>query len=600
MADQRLSRRRFLSSAALLAAAGAVPRAASAGPAEPSTPPGTTAAPPPGALGGGATAPAEVTVSTIAEAEKLARVSYRPEQRKLLVESLGDQLSWPLALRRAPAPRSLAPASGFSPLLPGMRPPTGRSKLVRPPPGAAPLPESDEDIAYAPVSDLSRWVKGRQLSSVRLTRIYLDRLARLQPRLLCTITRTDELALAQAAQADHELSIGKYRGPLHGIPYGAKDLLDTAGIPTTWGAEPFRGRVPDHDAAVVARLRGAGAVLVAKLSLGALAMNDVWFGGQTRNPWLLAEGSSGSSAGPGAAVAAGLVGFAVGSETLGSIVSPSIRCGVTGLRPTFGRVPRTGAMPLSWSLDKLGPMTRTVEDAALVLAALNGRAAGDPSSVAAPLQLDLARPLGAPRVGYDPAWLADKDALPEDRAGLELLRAAGAELVEVKLPDLPWDALLPTLLAESAAAFEDLTLSHRDDELAVQVADAWPNLWRGARFISAVDAVQADRLRRKAMEAMAGLFASVDALAGPALAGPMLTVTNYTGHPCLTLRTGFRRLTRLRSDFAVKEPVELAAPARVPHGISLWARPFDEGTLCRLGLALERQAGVWRERPPLA
>ncbi|BDG10190.1 amidase [Anaeromyxobacter paludicola] len=598
MAD--LSRRRFLSSAALLAAAGSLPTPAGAGAPDAATPPGPPPPPPPGAFGTGAAAPSDVTVATIAEAEKLARVAYRPEQRLLLVESLGDQLSWPLKLRKVPPPLTLAPASAFSPLLPGVKAPQGRSRLVRPPAGTAPVPDRDEDLAFAPVSDLSRWVKARQLSSVRLTRVYLDRLRRFQPRLLCTITRTEELALAQAAQADHELAAGRWRGPLHGIPYGAKDLLDTAGIPTTFGAEPFRDRVPDHDAAVVARLREAGAVLVAKLSLGALAMNDVWFGGQTRNPWLPVEGSSGSSAGPGAAVAAGLVGFAVGSETLGSIVSPSIRCGVTGLRPTFGRVPRTGAMPLSWSLDKLGPMTRTVEDAALVLAALNGRAAGDPGSVTVPLQMDLARGASGLRVGYDPAWLEEKDAVPEDRAGLELLRAAGAELVEVKLPDLPYDALLPILLAESAAAFEELTLTHRDDALAMQVADAWPNTWRAARFISAVDLVQADRLRRRVMEAMSALFAKVDALAGPALAGPMLVVTNYTGHPSLTLRTGFRRITEVRSDFAVKEPAKLPAPARVPHGISLWTRPFDEGTLCRLGLALERQAGVWRERPPVS
>jgi len=599
MADARLSRRRFLSSAALLAAAGAVPRPAGAGEPQPAAPAGPPPPPPPGAFGTGAAAPGDVTVATIAEAEKLARVANRPEQRQLIVGSLGDQLSWPLALRKVPAPLSLAPASFFSPLLPGMRAPRGRSKLVRPPAGVASLPERDEDIAFAPVSDLSRWIKGRHLTSTRLTRICLERLARHQSKLLCTITLTEELALAQAAQADHELAQGKYRGPLHGIPYGAKDLLDTAGIRTTFGAEPFRDRVPGRDAAVVARLREAGAVLVAKLSLGALAMNDVWFGGQTRNPWLPAEGSSGSSAGPAAAVAAGLVGFAIGSETLGSIVSPSVRCGVTGLRPTFGRVPRSGAMPLSWSLDKLGPMTRCVEDAALVLAALNGHAAGDPGSVTVPLQLDLARGAEGVRVGYDPTWLADKDALPEDRAGLELLRAAGLELVEVKLPELPYDALIPILLAESAAAFEELTLSHRDDELAMQVADAWPNTWRSARFISAVDVVQADRLRRRVMEAMAEVLAQVDALAGPALAGPMLTITNFTGHPSLTLRTGFRRLAALRSDFAVKEPLKLEAPARVPHGISLWSRPFDEGMLCRVGLALERQAGVWRERPPL-
>jgi Asp-tRNA(Asn)/Glu-tRNA(Gln) amidotransferase A subunit family amidase len=600
MADTPLSRRRFLSTAAVLAAAAAAPAGAE-GPAAPPTP--QPPAPVPGSFGVGAVAPAGITEQTVAEAEKLAGVTYRPEQRTQLVASLGDQLSWPVKRRTVALPFSLAPATRFDPLLPGMKAPGGRSRLVRPVGPVPPLPASDEALAFAPVADLSRWIKARQVTSLRLTRLALDRLEAAQPRLLCTITLLRAQALREAEAADRELAAGRWRGPLHGIPYGAKDLLDTAGVATTFGAEPFRDRVPERDAVVIARLRAAGAVLVAKLTLGALAMNDVWFGGQTRNPWLLAEGSSGSSAGPAAAVAAGLVPFAIGSETLGSIVSPAIRCGVAGLRPTFGRVPRTGAMPLSWTLDKLGPMARSVEDTALVLAALDGADAGDPSSVSVPLDLDLSRgPSGVKglRVGYDPAWLADKDAVPEDRAGLELLRRAGATLVEVKLPDLPYEGLLPIIIAESAAAFEELTLSHRDDELAMQVADAWPNTWRAARFITAVDMVQADRLRRRAMADLAALFATVDALAGPALAGPMLLLTNYTGHPCLTLRTGFRTISALRSDFAQPAPTPLPAPARVPHGISLWTRPYDEATLLRLGLALEAAAGVAGERPPAA
>jgi len=596
MAGSRLSRRGFLSSAAALAAAAAVPASASAGAGEdaPTAPP----PPAPGSFGVGAAAPAGISEQTVAEAEKLVGVTYRPEQRTQIVASLGDQLSWPVKRRGVPLPFPAAPATRFDPLLPGMKPPAGRSRLVRPTGPRPPMPAGDEDLAFAPVSSLSRWLRAGQLTSTRLTRLYLDRLQAAQPRLRCTITLLADAAMSAAAAADRELSAGHWRGPLHGIPYGAKDLLDTAGIPTTFGAEPFRDRVPERDAAVIARLRAAGAVLVAKLSLGSLAMNDVWFGGQTRNPWLLAEGSSGSSAGSASAVAAGLVAFAIGSETLGSIVSPAIRCGVTGLRPTFGRIPRTGAMPLCWSLDKLGPLTRSVEDAALVLAALDGAEAGDPSSVSVPLDLDLSRGVKGLRVGYDPAWLADKDAVPEDRAGLELLRRAGATLVEVKLPDLPYEALLPILMAESAAAFEELTLSHRDDELSMQVADAWPNTWRSARFISAVDLVQADRLRRRVMAEVAPLFAAVDALAGPALAGPMLLVTNYTGHPCLTLRTGFRALTEVRSDFAQATPTRLPTPVRVPHGISLWSRLYDEGTLLRLGLALEAVAGVAGERPP--
>ena len=293
---------------------------------------------------------------------------------------------------------------------------------------------------------------------------------RFNPKLLCVITPTRELALAQAKQADQEIAAGHYRGPLHGIPWGAKDLLDTAGIPTTYGAEPFRNRVPTEDATVVKRLHQAGAVLVAKLSMGALALNDIWFGGQTKNPWLLEEGSSGSSAGPGAATAAGLVGFAIGSETGGSIVSPSMRCGITGLRPTYGRVPRTGAMTLCWSLDKLGPMTRSVEDAMLVLEAITGPDAGDVSSVPSKLDYDAGAAVEGLRVGYFPRWMKEDPATEVDRVALETVKKLGMVPVEVAIPDWPYDSLQLILFAEAAAAFEELTLTHGVDQLKMQVA----------------------------------------------------------------------------------------------------------------------------------
>ncbi len=302
------------------------------------------------------------------------------------------------------------------------------------------------------------------------------------------------MALARAKLADAEMAAGRYRGPLHGIPYGVKDLLDTAGIATTYGAEPFRNRVPAADSAVVHRLNEAGAVLVAKLSLGALALNDIWFGGQTMNPWLLEEGASGSSAGPGAATAAGLVGFSIGSETGGSIVAPAMRCGVTGLRPTFGRVPRTGAMTLCWSLDKLGPMTRSVEDAMLVLQAITGPDAGDVSSVPSHLEFDATASAKGLRVGYFPAWMKESPATDVDRAALETVKTLGMVATEVSLPDWPYSSLMPVLFSEAAAAFEELTLDGGLGTLKVQVPDAWPNLFRQARFLSAVDFVQADRL----------------------------------------------------------------------------------------------------------
>jgi Asp-tRNA(Asn)/Glu-tRNA(Gln) amidotransferase A subunit family amidase len=398
-----------------------------------------------------------------------------------------------------------------------------------------------------------------------------------------------------------EIAAGKYRGPLHGIPWGGKDLLDTAGIPTTYGAEPYRNRIPTVDAAVVKRLHDAGAILIAKLSLGALALNDIWFGGQTVNPWLLEEASSGSSAGPGAATAAGLVGFSIGSETGGSIVSPSMRCGVTGLRPTYGRVPRTGAMTLCWSLDKLGPMTRHVEDAMLVLHAISGPDAGDVASVPSRLDYDAAAPVQGLRVGYFPRWMNENPATAVDRAALETVRKLGMAPVEVSIPNWPYNSLNLILFAEGAAAFEELTLNGGLNQLKAQVPDAWPNLFRQARFLSAVDFVQADRLRRQVAQEMARVFSQVDLLLVPSLRDEMLTITNFTGHPSLTLRAAFVEVSKARSDWAPDPNNPLPTfptPRRVPHGVTLIGRLFDEGTLGSAGLALERAFGVVDERPP--
>src|SRR4029077_7423509 len=439
-----------------------------------------------------------------------------------------------------------------------------------------------------------------KISSERLTHLYLERLEQFNPRLRCVITLTRELALAQSKQADEEIAAGTYRGPLHGIPWGTKDLLDTASIPTTYGAEPFRNRVPTEDAAVVKRLHQAGAVLVAKLSLGALALNDIWFGGQTMNPWLLEEGSSGSSAGPGAATAAGLVAFAIGSETGGSIVGPSMRCGLTGLRPTYGRVARTGAMTLWLSPDKLGPMTRSVEDAMLVLQAISGPHAGDVSSVHSRLDFDAGASVKGLRVGYFPAWMKENPATEVDRAALETVKKVGMIPVEVSIPDWAYDSLNLILFAEGAAAFEEITLNRAVDQLKVQTYDAWPNIFRQSRFLSAVDFVQADRLRRKVANEMARVFSQVDLLLVPSLRDEMLTITNCTGHPSLTLRAGFVEVSEARSDWAPdpKHPLpRFSPPRRVPHGVTLIGRLFDEGTLGTAGLALEKYLDVMTERP---
>jgi Asp-tRNA(Asn)/Glu-tRNA(Gln) amidotransferase A subunit family amidase len=554
------------------------------------------------------TAPAvgpTVSPATFAEAEKLDQVTLTAAEREMAAASWPKSLA-PLLERRV-GPRKVAleaehaPASRWDPVLtpPDAGPRQDRFVRSSEDPGA--LPSSDDAIAFAPVTRLSRWIEQRKLSSERLTRIYLDRIRRFDPKLRCIITLTEEPALAQAKQADAEIAHGTYRGPLHGIPFGVKDLLDTARIRTTYGAEPFRDRVPARDSVVVRRLYDAGAVLVAKLSLGALALNDIWFGGQTMNPWLLEEGASGSSAGPGAATAAGLVGFSIGSETGGSIIAPAMRCGITGLRPTFGRVARTGAMTLCWSLDKLGPMTRGVEDTMLVLQAITGPDGGDPSSLPSRLDFDAAAPVKGLKVGYFPTWMKQSPATEVDRAALDTMGKLGMVPVEVSIPDWPYGSLLHILFSEAAASFEELTLSGQDDQLKAQVPDAWPNLFRMSRFLSAVDFVQADRLRRRVAGEMARVMSGVDLLLVPSLRDEMLNISNATGHPSLTLRTGFVNVTTARSDWAPdpKNPLPtFNPPRRVPHGVTLIGRLFDEGTIARAGIALERASGVSGERPP--
>jgi Asp-tRNA(Asn)/Glu-tRNA(Gln) amidotransferase A subunit family amidase len=593
------SRRSFLVNASLGISGIAIAPTSEAQTPQPLTP----GAPP--AFGTAPTTGPQVSATTFTEAGKLVQVEMTAhdcaEAASNWRNSMAALYERRMGPRKVTVPDGIAPYSTWNPVLPGHAFAPVRSRFVRSSGGAGDLPAKDDQIAFASVSELSHWIETRQLTSERLTNIYLERIARHDPRLHCVITLTRELALRQAKQADTEIAAGKYRGPLHGIPWGAKDLLDTAGIATTYGAEPYRNRIPDKDAVVVRRLHEAGAVLIAKLSLGALALNDVWFGGQTMNPWLPAEGSSGSSAGPGAATAAGLVGFSIGSETGGSIVSPSMRCGVNGLRPTYGRVARTGAMTLCWSLDKLGPMCRSVEDTMLVLQAISGPDAADVSSVPSVLNYDGEASVAGLKVGYFPGWMNEAPATPVDRAALETVRKLGLIPVEVTLPDWPYDSLQLILFAEAAAAFEELTLSHRVDELKAQVPDAWPNSFRQARFLSAVDFVQSDRLRRMVAMEMERIFSQVDLLLVPSLRDEMLTITNFTGHPSLTMRAGFVEVTQARSDWApdAEHPLPRFNPARrVPHGVTLVGRLFDEGTIGRVGLALERTFDVAAEHPP--
>jgi Asp-tRNA(Asn)/Glu-tRNA(Gln) amidotransferase A subunit family amidase len=442
------------------------------------------------------------------------------------------------ALRAAPLPNSVSPALLFDPLPPAVPIPDRAPQFEALP--DVQRPAALEEVAFWPVTRLAALLRTGQVTSEELTRMYLDRLRRFDPQLLAVVTLTDSLAIDQARRADRELGAGRDRGPLHGIPYGLKDLFAVPGYPTTWGAGPYQDQVLDETASVARKLEEAGAVLAAKLTLGALAMGDVWFGGRTRNPWDTEQGSSGSSAGPGSAVSAGLLPFAIGTETLGSIVSPSTRNGVTGLRPSFGRVSRGGAMALSWSMDKVGPMCRNAEDCSIVFDAIRGADAADPSSVDVPFPYDADTKLGDLTIGYvASAFERERQGADLDRAVLDVLRDLGAKLVPVELPEVSTRPLLLTLGAEAASAFDELTRSGRDSLLARQDPGAWPNSFRSSRFIPAVEYIQANRVRRLLQIEMRQAMEGIDAYVSPSFAGSNLAITNLTGHPCISLPNGF-------------------------------------------------------------
>lgn len=541
-----------------------------------------------------------ITTADIAAAEKLTGVCYTPDERSQMLDNIEAQVLATKAGRKVPLSNSAPMASRFDPRLPGFEMPRGPDRITTSV-VTADLPSDAEDIAFAPLTHLSHWIASGQITSRRLTEIYLRRISTLNPKLHCFATVTNDLALAEADAMDTLTRAGKSLGPLHGIPYALKDLFDTKDVVTGWGAEPYQDRIPETDSEVTRKLRAAGAVLLGKSTLGALAYGDLWYGGRTRNPWNLNEGSSGSSAGSASATAAGLCGFSIGTETLGSIVSPSQRCGTTGLRPTFGRVSRHGGMTLSWSMDKVGPICRGVEDTALVLAALNGFDAADLCSIRAPFSFDASYNIEDMVVGYLPEAFGE-GANASDHAALEAVRTLGLTVREVSLPDLPYRSLIHILYAEAAAAFEDLTLTDADDTLAWQEDGAWPNTMRKARFLSSVDHVNLDRLRFRVMQEVGQMMDQVDVLVGPATTGPMLVASNFTGHPCLHLRAGFETVASREPGTLGKRtpsgPEAGAGPAfNVPSGISLWGQLFDEGPLLRLGMALERALGVASVRP---
>jgi Asp-tRNA(Asn)/Glu-tRNA(Gln) amidotransferase A subunit family amidase len=549
-----------------------------------------------------------ITERTLAEVEKVFGLAFSPAERQQIlggtVEEDADgffaqQIETLQNRRSHDIPNSLAPATSFDPRLPGIEYGQQENSLLLYPEEIPAIPEDAESIAFASVKEQARWLTTGQTSSRELTEIYLERIERFGNLLECFVTVTPEVARAQADQADRERATGQVRGPLHGIPYGVKDLVDTRDILTTWGAEPYKNRIPDADGAVVRSLQAAGAVMLGKTTLGALAWGDVWFGGETRNPWNPKEGASGSSAGSGSATAAGLCSFGIGTETLGSIVSPSDRNGLAGLRPTYGRVSRAGAMALCWSLDKIGPMCRFAEDTAIVLSALNGFDEQDTGSIDMGFDYDGNQSISELTIGYDPSWFEGDDAQQTDRDALNAIRNLGATVQEITLPDMPVNEISAALGVESAAAFETLTLSDRDDLLRRQIDNAWPNAFRQARYLSAVDYLQSERLRRKVMHEAHDFFAQVDVVFGPSFGTPMLSLTNYTGQPCLALRAGFEEITP-RSLFDHPENDTDETLHRIPRSVSLWSNLFQEGKLITVGRALERELGVAAERPSLS
>ncbi|MCH7701133.1 MAG: amidase, partial [Planctomycetes bacterium] len=498
-----------------------------------------------------------VTDEMIRQAEWIAGVQFNDDERRLMLEGVNEAVGDYARLREVALDNGVPPALSFFPA--DSRGSNGPHEAgsVRATESAAPVrPGSDDVLAFAPVTELAALVRRRQVSSVELTRLYLKRLRRYDPLLHCVISYTEEEALRQAQRADREIAAGRYRGPLHGIPWGAKDLLSVAGQRTTWGAKPYEQQVRSETATVVDRLEQAGAVLVAKLAVGALAWGDVWYGEKTRNPWNPEQGSSGSSAGPASATAAGLVGFSLGTETWGSIVSPCTKCGATGLRPTFGRVSRFGCMALSWSMDKIGPIARSVEDCALVFGAIHGRDGLDHDAVDRPFSWPMTRSLRTLRVGYveslfderrlekiedDEARERVAESLAADRRVLDVLGGVGIEPIPIKLPDTyPIESLALILTAEASTAFDELTRTGRDDELVRQVKDAWPNVFRQGQLIPAVEYIRANRIRTLIMREMEGVMSSVDVYVSPTFGGNNLLMTNLTGHPAVVLPNGFR------------------------------------------------------------
>ncbi len=526
-------------------------------------------------------APSRITREMVTSAETISGLTFTDDERDMMLRGLNGALTSFERIHAVSLPNRVPPALHFSPFPAGMAPPLVQARSPAREARNVVRPKSPEDLAFMTVAELGELVRTRQVTATELTQLYLARLKKYNPVLECVVTLTEDRALAQAAVADREIRSGRYRGPLHGIPWGAKDLLTVPGFKTTWGSAIYQDQVLDDIATVVERLDQAGAILVAKLTLGELAMGDVWFGGTSKNPWLTTQGSSGSSAGPGSATAAGLVGFSIGTETLGSIVSPATRNGVSGLRPTYGRVSRHGAMALSWTMDKIGPLCRSAEDCAIVLGAIYGPDGKDPTVIDLPYGWDHEKPLSSVRVGYlQAAFDAEHPGKAFDDAALEAARNLGVELVPVTLPDdLPIAALRIILNAEAAAAFDEVTRTNLDDRMVRQTANAWPNIFRTARFIPAVEYIQANRIRTLLMQRMAAVFQQVDVFITPSFGGNVLLATNLTGHPAIAMPSGFTE-------------------QGTPVSISFIGSLCGESDLCLVARKWQEATGWHRKRPP--
>lgn len=522
-----------------------------------------------------------LTREMIASAEKLFGLNFSDAKRDSMLEGLKDQLTNYQNLRKVALPNNIPPAITLNPIPVGMKFETARRKFQESPAGKISVPPNIEDLAFYSIGQLGEWLKTRKVTSVQLTTMYLGRLKKYGPKLECVITLTEDLAMKQARRADAEIAAGKYRGPLHGIPFGVKDLLSTKGYKTTWGSVPFKNQMIDEDATVVKKLENAGAVLVAKLTMGELAWGDVWYGGMTRNPWDYKAGSSGSSAGSASATSAGLVAFAIGTETWGSIVSPSTVCGTTGLRPTYGRVSRTGAMALAWSMDKIGPICRTVEDCALVFNTIYGPDGKDQTLFDVPFNYTPKIRLRDLRIGY---LKNDFDSVKTNRANNDssfaVLERLGAKLIPVTLPKLPINDMSIILSAEAGASFDELTRSGKEDLLVRQVKDAWPNVFRASRFIPAVEYIEANRVRYLAIQEMAKLMSTVDVIVAPPFDGDNSLLTNLTGHPCVVVPNGFSK-------------------EGTPTSITFLGKLFDEATLLAVAKQYQDATGYHLKHPKL-